>query len=279
MSHARPIYSGEITIDTLGDLLAFHRRTFGGMEMNAGTPVFQPPQQPGAQQQPAPAQQQEQGGQQQPQAPQRPEGVSEEEWNALGDPGRTAIVRERARATAAERALAASRQQPQQPAPAQQEQGKEPQQAQPEAGKPAGGSQEIDIEAIVTRAVTAAVKPFQDAETQRQADTAAATIADAVLKAAETKFVDPSDALAGINLTGVTDGNGAPDATKIATELESLLQRKPHLGKTPDGRRYAVQNGPAGAQPVVTAPLDQRVQSSLARMQASAGIKPPASTS
>lgn len=42
----------------------------------------------------------------QPTAPTRPEGVAEAEWNALGDPGKAALVRERTAKTEADKALA-----------------------------------------------------------------------------------------------------------------------------------------------------------------------------
>jgi hypothetical protein len=44
-----------------------------------------------------------------PAAPEKPDGVTDAEWAALGDPGKNAIVRERQRAAAAEQALAAER--------------------------------------------------------------------------------------------------------------------------------------------------------------------------
>jgi hypothetical protein len=50
----------------------------------------------------------------QPDVSQRPDGVSEDAWNALGDPGKAAIVRERSARTEAEQARAAAEQRVQQ---------------------------------------------------------------------------------------------------------------------------------------------------------------------
>lgn len=198
-----------------------------------------------------------------PQGPQRPEGVSEQEWDALGDPGKAAIVRERERASAAERALAAERAKVPKPAP-------------PKADPPSpskSDDDQPDIAAIIKDAVAQAVKPFQDAQAQAEADRAATAIADAVTAAAKDRFHDPSDALAGIDLTGVTDGNGRPDQTKIDDALKDLLTRKPHLGKPDDGRRRPPAGAPVGAGGGSSIPLDDRVKATLARMQSASGVK------
>lgn len=190
----------------------------------------------------------------------RPDGVSETEWNALGDPGKTALVRERQRATAAEQALAATRAIP--PAP-----------PKPTPPPPVDKDGKPDIAAIVQQAVAAAIQPFQDAQTQRDAEAAATTIRDSLTTAASARFHDATDALAQVDLTTLTDGNGRPDEQKITQALDDLLARKPHLGKAVDNRRHAAPGAPIGAGGGPAAPLDDRVKATLARMQASSGVK------
>lgn len=175
----------------------------------------------------------------------RPDGVSETEWAALGDPGKTALVRERQRATAAEQALAAHRADP---PPTDKD------------GKP-------DIAAIVQQAVQAAVNPLIERDAAREAAQAAEKIRDTVTTAAGERFHDASDALAQIDLTTLTDGNGAVDQTKLTAALDDLLTRKPHLGKAVDNRRRAPDGSPIGATPIsATSSLEDRVKAQLALM-------------
>jgi len=200
-----------------------------------------------------------------------PEGVSKDEWDALGDPGKTAIVREREARVKAEndlKAVKAAKPAPPKPAP--------PKPAEPAAPAPAAGDAP-DVEDIVKRAVEAAVKPFQEREEARDAAEAVGRIQSAVIAAAKETFQDTSDAVVGIDLTTVTDGNGGPDAAKIKTALEALLTAKPHLGKTPDGRLYAQPGFGAGAGEG-NIPLETRVQTILGQMQSAAGIRPPAAS-
>ena len=240
-----PDYPTEITLETLPQLFAAHRARFGGMTMegpdDTGGPVDPPA---------------------------RPDDVPETEWDALGDPGRALIVRERDARRAAERALAAARARPAPP--------KQPAADTSKAGtgdpKTPSVPEGTDLAQIINDAVAAAVKPFADRDAQRDADAAAQAITSTVLKAAETKFVDPTDALSGIDLTKVTDGNGAADDEKVAAELDALLVRKPHLGKVIDPRRQAPPGSAAGAGGSAV-PLETRVQETLAQMQAAAGIR------
>lgn len=200
-----------------------------------------------------------------PAQPERPDGVSEAEWAALGDPGKSALVRERGRATAAEQALAAARTTPPAPRPAPPTKPADP---------PKGPDGQPDLAAIVQQAVTAAIAPFQEAEARREAESAASTIRDAVTSAASTRFHDSTDALLHIDLTTLTDGTGRPDQQKISTALDDLLTRKPHLGKVIDPRRQAPPGTPIGGGVVgSTVPLDDRVKATLARMQQTTGVK------
>lgn len=250
-----PAKPAEITLDTLPQLFAHHAARFGGWSMNGGTP--------GA-----------------PAAPQRPDGISEEEWTALGDPGRVAIVREREARQAAERDLAIARAKPAPPkapaAPAAPATGAQaPAAATPDPAAPAAG-QALDANAI-QKMIVEAVKPIIDRDAERDAQAAAGKITDAVMAAAKDKFHDPTDALSGIDLTKVVTDAGTADAAKITAELDALLTRKPHLGKPVDPRRAAVPGAGAGAGGAA-APLGDRVKDTLARMQEANGIKPPASS-
>lgn len=256
-----PAKPEHITLETLPQLLAHHKAKFGGVQMTLTPP--EPGPTPPAPNPPAPAVPP-------PAAPERPDGITEQEWNALGDPGRAAIVREREARQAAERALAASRARPAPPKqdPPAPEPGK---QDPPKVDPPKTG--EIDIAAIVQQAVQAAVQPFVERDQQREADQAANQVRDAVLEAAKNRLHDATDALTSIDLTTVLDGNGGPDATKIKDALDNLVIRKPHLAKIVDDRRFSAQPGVGPTPGGSTPPINDRVKDTLARMQASAGVK------
>lgn len=202
--------------------------------------------------------------------PERPDSISETEWDALGDPGKAAIVRERDARKKAEADLARARTPKPTPPPKSPPAPAQAGSKDPEKGgeRPPGD----DIAALVRDAVSSAIKPFQEAEEQRQADAAAAAVQDAVMTAAESRLHDATDALT-IDMSEVTDGNGKADATKIKTAIDELIERKPHLAK-PEPRRQAQQNGQVGSTPGgATRPLDDRVKESLARMQKSTGLR------
>lgn len=201
------------------------------------------------------------GGSGEPEPVERPEGVTEDEWEALGDPGKKAIVRERARAEKAERDLAASRARPAPPAK------KSEAETKPEV-KTAAGDQP-DVAAIVQQAVAAAIKPFAEREEQRQAEAAAGKVREAVLAAAKDRLHDATDALQ-IDLTAVLDDNGAADSTKVAKAIEDLLTAKPHLAKSTT--RYAPPGIGGGSAP---ASRKDQVAALLAEMQRGAGVRVP----
>lgn len=195
----------------------------------------------------------------------RPEGVTEAEWEALGDPGKQAIARERERANAAERDLAAARARP------------GPTKATPviKPAESASGEQQPDFAALIQQAVDAAVKPFADKEAQRETAKAAGLIQTAVLDAAKDRLHDATDALAGIDLTTVVGDQGVVDADKIKTAIDDLVARKPHLAKT--GQRIAPP-GIGGGAPATLTDAD-KVKAALADMQRATGVRlPPSST-
>lgn len=245
-------YGKPITLDTLGDLFAHHRHLTGGYDMSLpGSPAPEPP---------PPA----------PDAPQRPDGVSEDEWNALGDPGKLAIVRERNRAETAERNLAAARARPTPPptpAPtAVPQPTPTPAPAAPRPGDPQ------DLNAIIQQAVQAAIKPFTDREEQRTIDEAATAVRTSVLDAAKLVLHDPSDALANIDLTTVIDDAGVADPAKVKTALETLVASKPHLARPATFRQ--APPGIGGGAPV-GATDGEKVAAALQRMQKSVNLRPP----
>ncbi len=245
-----PAKPAEITLDTLPDLFAHHRAVFGGWKMTA-TPPEPDPATP-------------------PAAPERPDGVTEDEWAALSDPGRAALTREREARQAAERALAASRARPAPP--------KQPAQAtatptEPPKPQPATGDQP-DIAAIVQQAVEAAVKPFVEREEQRETQAAAEKVRTAVLDAAKDKLHDATDALANIDLTTIVTEQGTADAEKVKTALDDLVTRKPHLAKSTT-RQAPIGIGGGGPAAVTDA---EKVKAALADMQRATGIRTTSST-
>lgn len=187
-----------------------------------------------------------------PAAVQRPDGVSDAEWSALGDPGKTALVRERARATAAEQALARA--------------------AKPPIPPPAKEGEQPDIAALINAGIAQAIAPLLDRDAQREAIQAAEKIRNSVTTAATERFHDATDALAQVDLTTLTDGVGLPDQAKITAALDEILKRKPHLGRAVDDRRRAAPGGAVGGTGA-SASLDDRVKASLARMQAATNVK------
>ena len=90
--------------------------------------------------------------------------------------------------------------------------------------------------------------------------------------AAAPRLHDPSDALAQIDVAGLTDGSGRPDDTKITAALDDLLKRTPHLAKPVDDRRRAPAGAPLGGGQIGR-PLADRVKDALAQMQAATGVK------
>lgn len=246
-----PAKPTEITLETLPQLFAHNRALFGGWTMTSTPPENEPPANPPANEPPA-----------------RPDGVSEEEWNALGDPGRAALVREREARQAAERALAASRARPTPPKP---NDPPKPPANEPPKPKESG---ELDVAAIVQQAVTAAIKPFQDAEERRHVDAAAGRVRDAVLDAAKTRLHDATDALTGIDLAAVVNDQGEADPTKVTTALDDLVKRKPHLAKSTE--RIAPLGIGGGAPAGVTDA--EKVKAVLADMQRATGVTLPSST-
>lgn len=221
-----------------------------------------------------------------PAAPARPDGISEEEWNALGDPGKQAIVRERTARADAERQLAAARARPTPPpgtpvTPAPAAPATAPAQASPPPPATPPGAQP-DLAALISHAVTAAVAPLQQRIEGYETQTAAQRVHDAITSAAGDRFHDPADAFKNLDLTGVVDANGQPDGGKVTAALDKLLTDKPYLAKPTDGRRFASPGLGSGATPGATPggatpPIGDQVKDVLAQMQKTTGINLPTS--
>lgn len=241
-----------ITLGNLHELFAHHKTLTGGFSMTAGNPAPEP--EPPA------------GGDN---PPERPDDVTEEEWGALGDPGKQALMRERTRRETAERNLAVARARPAPPKPAAPP---APAGGQQDPPKPKDGDQP-DIAALIKQAVDAAVKPFTDREEQRTVDEAADKVRTAVLDAAKGVLHDATDALTQVDLTTVIDDNGVADPVKVKSALTDLVTRKPHLAKPGQQQRQAPP-GIGGGAPA-NATEGEKVAAALARMQKSVNLRPP----
>ena len=190
-----------------------------------------------------------------PPEPQRPEGVSDDEWAALGDPGKRAIVRERAAREQAERDLVAARS------------------AERLGQKPAEATVEpVDINAIIQQAVTAAIQPFQQAQQERETEEAQRAIREEVRKVAEPRLHDVSDALVHLSLSDLSDASGKPDAEKIKAAVDSLVTARPYLARPVDTRRQYDPANPLGGAPGAV-DSDAKVKQALDRMKAATGVK------
>lgn len=194
----------------------------------------------------------------------KPEGVTDDEWNALNDPGKAAIVRERAARTEAERKLAAAQARPKDPA--------KPAAAPATPPAPAAG-ETPDFAKLIADGIAAALKPFEERENQRAAEEAAGKVRTAVLEAAKERLQDATDALQ-IDLRTVLDDNGATDAAKVTKAIDDLLTAKPHLAKSTT--RFAPP-GIGGGTPAAAANQKEKVEEILAGMQTSAGVRVPTS--
>ena len=196
--------------------------------------------------------------------PERPDDVPEQDWDALGDPGKRALVRERGVSADLRRQLAAAKARPTPPPGPP-----TPKPPAPPAPKP---GDQPDIAALIKDAVDAAVKPLMDAEQTRTAEAAAAAVRTAVVNAAKDRLHDGTDGLM-IDLTTVVDDQGRPDPAKIGTALDDLVKSKPHLAR--DTRRH----GGTGVGPTPGAagrPMADQVKDILAEMQTASGVRLPA---
>ena len=163
-----------------------------------------------------------------PPATEPPEGVTKEEWDALGDPGKRALVRERAARQEAERKVAAAHARP----------------TPPSGAKPADPSrQEVeqpDFAKMIADGIAAAMKPFEQEREQAKQAADTAKVRDAI-KAAATDFHNPSLAAALIDAATVVGEDGQVDAEKVAKALGDLSASDPYMVRDP--RRFA----PVGA--------------------------------
>lgn len=107
---------------------------------------------------------------------------------------------------------------------------------------------------------------------KQEAERASSLLSRAVkseVKALAQGFADPEDAAAFLDLGKYATGDGDVDTESIKADLADLLQRKPHLGKSPDSRLPAPNpaqgSSSQGARPA--SPADQFANIIRARLQ------------
>lgn len=188
-----------------------------------------------------------------PPAAERPDGVSEQEWAALGDPGRRAIERERRNARDERR----QREQ----AERERDEARRATRS-PEPPKP--GQQQPDIAALIQQGIDAALRPVL----QQQAATAAERIRDRAQSLAASVLHNPADAAVHLDLSSMVTAAGDPDEQAIRDGLARLIEERPYLARPVDGRRAADGSG-QGAGSSVGLTLQQRVQEQLDLMKTS----------
>lgn len=190
---------------------------------------------------------------------QRPDGVSEEEWAALGDPGRRALERERRTAREERRTRERLEQQLRE---RDQQQQNPPAPPAPETPGKGGKPGDTDVQALIDRAVQAALRPVLE----QQAATAAERIRDRAQAIAAQVLHNPADAAVHLDLTTMVTASGDPDEQAIRDGLARLIEDRPYLAKPRDGRRAAEGSG-QGAGSSTSQTLQQRTQAVLERMK------------
>jgi len=206
----------------------------------------------------------------QPDITTRPEGVAQDEWDALADPGKRAVVRERTARAEAETARASEKQ--------AREAAEQALAAAKAAGTktdpPKGGGQTGDpgdVAEQIRLGIETAMAPYRERDQQREAAEAAQKVRDAVTQAAGERFHDAGDAVAQLDLTTLIDSQGRADTAKVDDALTKLLERKPYLGKAVDSRRRASDGSLIGGSGGGTASLEDRVKAQLALMKNASG--------
>lgn len=158
-----------------------------------------------------------------------PEGVTAEEWQSLGDPGKAALRRERQARDDLQRQLAEARRPPTPPAP--QLPVPQPPPAQPPA--PAGKDTPVFSELIaqaVSQAVQQAVAPLQQRFAQDDQARAQQAFDAALGERAGAVLADVRDA-ALLDRASLVDGAGNPDPARIDAALRQLVTDRPHLAR------------------------------------------------
>ena len=237
-----PVKPAAITLDTLPQLFAANKARFGGWQMQLATDP-----------------------------PARPDGITEEVWTVLGEPGKAALVAERAARQKAEHALAAAHARPAPPKGTP---------TAPAAGgesAPATDTGTPDLAKLVADAVAdavaAAVAPITEAAEKRAAAEAAGKVRAAVVAAAADVLHNGEDILLGLDLAAIVGADGQPDPAKLAAAIGDVAKAKPYLVRDP--RRFAPDHAGAAGAGGGQSEAD-KVTASLGRMQTATGIKPKA---
>lgn len=190
-----------------------------------------------------------------------PQGVSADVWNALGDPGKSALRKERKRATEAEKNNAALQKQVEQL------------QTQIDDMKNSDGNKNgsnnnggnngdnpaANLEELIAKAVTSATKPLIEAAKNKEMDEA--------IIAAASEFYNPKDVLLLIDRKKITDSAGEIDKELLQSNIEEIAKQRPYLLK-PVQRGQSTFLGGKNSAPTVK----ERTEQALQRMQQATGL-------
>lgn len=199
----------------------------------------------------------------------RPEGVSEDAWNDLGEPGKSALRKERKRATDAEKEkISLERQVKTLQSELVKKKAEEGKGGKPDSsGQNDGdGAQEKngalnmeDVEKLISAAVNKATQPLIEAAKNKELD-------EAIVGAASA-FYNPKDALLLVDKKEIVDENGNVDEKMLKYVLENVAKQRPYLLK-PERQSGSMFLG--GKPPASS--VKERSEAALQRMQQATGI-------
>lgn len=211
--------------------------------------------------------------------PQRPDDVTQEEWDALGDPGRRALDRVRRGQREAERQREAA-------VAAQADVVKERDAARVELEalrkappKPDPPKDQPDVAAQIQAAVDSALQNVTKTYTEQldnlRAERAAEQLTAQAQRIATDVLVDPALVGTFVDLRGVLNAQGQLDEQALRDNLATVVEQRPYLKRPdqPPGGGNPFGGHPGGARPApdkatfdarVAAQLDMARQSGLA---------------
>lgn len=236
---------------TISELLAFHRSVFGDARMDD--------------------------------PPERPSDVTQEEWDALGDPGRRAIARVRQARDAAVAAQTAATQERDAAQTLAQQRQVELEQARQAAAGGAPADVNAQIQAAVAAAVQQVTETFNGQIQQLNAAQAAERLLTRAQQIAADVLVVPDLVGSLVDLSTMTDGQGALNEQALRDNLATLVDTRPELRRPPTVQQNPFGGHPGGARPPAEkAAFDARVAEQLAiarRSGLAVRSDPPPSTS
>ena len=217
----RKVNTSDLLVDgmTIDDLLALHRSRFGDMRMED---------------------------------PQRPDDVTQEEWDALGDPGRRALDRVRRNQREAERARdAAVQERDSVKTERDTVKGeldtlkKNPPKQDPPKDPPDVAAQ---IQAAVDSALQNVTKTYTEQLDQLRAERTAEQITAHAQRIAADVLVDPSLVGTFVDLRTVVNQQGQVDEQALRDNLAGVVEQRPYLAK-PDQPATPYGSSPYGTHP------------------------------